>query len=205
MQNNILVYSYRRCPFAMRVRIALHEKKIPFETQEEDLKNFSTELRALHPEAKVPVLVHGGRVIYESAIINEYVDELESQEAKLMPSDAAEKAEVRLWTYWCNTVFKPDLDRFKYGTSRFSEKDCEGAEERLQGHLKKLEKALQSASWLVGNRYSLAEVNLFPFVRQLFRIQPTPSFISQFPRLVLWSEGISTRESVHQALAISLI
>lgn len=201
MLDKLIVYSYRRCPFAMRVRIALHEKGIPFEVIEEDLKSFSADLRKLHPEAKVPVLVHGTRVIYESAIITEYVDELPSSKAKLMPSDPGLRAEVRLWTYWCNTQFKLELDRFKYGTSRFSKNECEGVEERLVNLLKKLEAALKKSNWLVGEQLSLAEINLFPFLRQLSRIEPTPSFLKEFSNINRWRDEISKRESVTLALA----
>jgi glutathione S-transferase len=202
MEDKILIYSYRRCPFAMRVRIALHEKKLPFEVVEEDLKNFSEKLRSLHPEAKVPLLIHGSRVIYESAIITEYVDDLPSSEPRLMPSGAGEKAEVRLWTYWCNHQFKTDLDRFKYGTSRFSEAECLGAKERLMVHLGKLETQLSQSYWLVGKSFSLAEVHIFPFVRQLSRIQPAPEFLSQFKAVSKWRDEISQRPSVTATLTL---
>ena len=72
---DITLYSFRRCPFAIRVRMVLHEKEIPFKVIEEELKNLSPELLKLHPEGRVPVLVHGDLVIYESAIITEYLDD----------------------------------------------------------------------------------------------------------------------------------
>ncbi len=200
MLDKITVYSYRRCPFAMRVRIALHEKEIPFEVVEEDLKNFSQKLISLHPEAKVPVLVHANRVIYESAIITEYVNDLPSEQKSLMPEAAGEKAEVRLWTYWCNYHFKPDLDRYKYGTSRFTEAECLGAEERLRKHLEKIEDRLEKNPWLVGEGFSLAEVHLFPFVRQLSRIQPTPHFLVGFQSVLKWRDQLSDRPSILKAL-----
>lgn len=199
-EDKIIVFSYRRCPFAMRVRIALHEKSIPFEVKEEDLKNFSDELKRLHPEVKVPLLVHGERVIYESAIITEYLDDLEPQRNPLMPKTPGEKSEVRLWTYWCNQQFKPDIDRFKYGKSRFKEEDCIGVEERLKAHLSKIEEKLKTSSWLVGQNFTLADINVFPFVRQLFRIQPTPRILESFPRVREWNEGISNRPSVIETL-----
>lgn len=202
MEDKIIIYSYRRCPFAMRARIALHEKKLHFQVIEEDLKNFSEKLRSLHPEAKVPVLTHGDRVIYESAIITEYVDDLPSQEPRLMPELAGEKAEVRLWTYWCNTQFKLDLDKFKYGTARFSEADCVGAKERLMVHLHKLEDKLSKSKWLVGDSFSLAEVHIFPFVRQLSRIQPSPEFLAEFKSVVRWRDEIAIRPSVIAALTL---
>lgn len=196
MSDKISLYSYRRCPFAMRARIALHEKKIPFEVIEEDLKNFSDSLKTLHPEAKVPLLVHQDLVIYESAIITEYVDDLPSSEKSLMPESAGERAQVRLWTYWCNAIFKPDLDRYKYGTARFRAEECEGAEERLVGHLTKMDTQLSKTAHLVGDKFTLADVHVFPFVRQLSRVQPAPRFLENFPDLLRWRDQIQERPSV---------
>lgn len=194
MQNNdkVKVFSYLRCPFAMRVRMTLHEKGIPFEVKEEDLKNFSDELKSLHPEAKVPLLVHGSRAIYESAIITEYIEEA-FPGPKLMPVEAGERAEVRLWTYWCNQLFKPTLDRYKYGTSRFTEKECEGAEQKLIQHSQKLEEALQKKEWLVGESISLADIHVFPFVRQLSKVTPAPPFFAQYGKVNEWLSKMANR------------
>jgi len=200
IETKIILFSYRRCPFAMRVRIALHEKGISFDIREEDLKNFSQDLRNLHPEVKVPLLLHGDRVLYESAIIAEYVDDLNPQFHPLMPKTAGEKSEVRLWTYWCNQQFKPDLDKFKYGISRFKEEDCVGAEDKVKKHLEKIEKKLETSPWLVGSDFSLADINVFPFVRQLSRIQPTPDFLKSYPRTMAWINSLSKRPSVINAL-----
>lgn len=199
-ETKITVFSYRRCPFALRVRIALNEKQLPFDVREEDLKNFSQELRSLHPEVKVPLLVHGQRVIYESAIITEYIDDLAPERSSLMPKGAGERSEVRLWTYWCNHQFKPNLDRFKYGVSRFKEEECVGAEGRVKNHLTKIEERLKIDPWLVGTEFSLADINVFPFVRQLTRIQPTPQFLESFPRTMAWVKTMSERTSVINAL-----
>lgn len=176
--------------------MALHEKKIPFEVIEEDLKNFSDALRALHPEAKVPVLVQGKTVIYESAIITEYIDELPSTEKRLMLESPSDRAQIRLWTYWCNAIFKPDLDRYKYGTARFQPEECEGVEGRLINHLSKMETQLSNTSYLVGNIFTLADVHVFPFVRQLSRIQLAPRFLDNFPSLLRWRDQIQERPSV---------
>lgn len=195
----LLVYSYRRCPFAMRVRLLLCEKEIPFDVVEEDLSNFSDKLRSLHPEAKVPVLVHGERVLYESAIINEYIEDAFPASPR-MPTEAGERSEVRLWTYWCNQFFKPDLDRFKYGTSRYTPEQCEGAETRLIEHLGKLEKRLSFCKWLVGDAFTLGDINVFPFCRQLARIKPEPKVFKDFPSVQKWMRSIESRPSYSKAM-----
>lgn len=191
--DEIVVFSYRRCPFAMRVRLALHEKGISFSTREEDLKNLSEELRRLHPEAKVPVLVHGQRVIYESSVITEYIEDAFPETAVLMPQDAGLRADVRLWTYWCNAIFKPDLDRYKYGESRFPADECVGIETSVSKHLEKIEQRLTKQDWLVGESYSLADIHVFPFVRQLSRMKPEPPFMVGFSAVVNWMNHIAKR------------
>ncbi len=195
MKETIELYSFHRCPFAMRVRMTLHEKGLPFQIQEEDLTNFSPRLRRLHPEAKVPVMVHGTRVIYESAIITEYLDDFFPTPIRLMPSQAGERAEVRLLTYWCDHQFKPAIDRLKYGTSRFSDAECLGAPEKVTVLLKELERTLSQTDFLVGGSFSLADIHLFPFCRQLLKITPTPEFLTLFPRVLAWAERLSQRPS----------
>ena len=198
--NDITVYSYRRCPFAIRVRMTLHEKGVSFVTREENLKNMSEQLKTMHPEAKVPVLVFGDQVLYESAIITEFIEDQFPQNP-LMPKGSIERAEIRLWTYWCNQQFKPDVDRFKYGTSRFPESECEGAKERVLGHLKKLEDRLTRSVWLVGEAFSLADIHVFPFFRQLSRMNPAPEFLDQFPVTQKWLETIVARPTFEATMA----
>lgn len=201
MKTDLVVYSFLRCPFAMRVRMTLHEKGIPFEVREEDLKNFSPQLRALHPEAKVPVLVDGDTVIYESAIITEYIEDSFPEQTPLLPRSPRERAQVRLWTYWCNQMFKPDLDRLKYGTSRFPENECIGISEKVKTHLAKLEQTLQKSLWLVGEQLTLADIHVFPFGRQLSRVNPTPPFLVDYPKLLDWIERLEKRPSFVKTMA----
>ncbi len=194
----LVLYSFRRCPFAIRVRIALHEKHLAFETREEDLANFSEDLRSLHPEKKVPLLVHGRLVLYESSIITEYLEDF-APLPPLMPKSAEGKAKVRLLTYWCNQVLKPQIDRVKYGASRFPEAECEGAEAKLVLSLAELEAKLADSQWLVENQFSLADIHLFPFIRQMAGAKP--SLMQRFPRAMGWSERISARDSFKKAMA----
>ena len=184
----------------MRVRLALHEKGVAFATREEDLANFSQTLRALHPEAKVPVLVQGKLVLYESAIIIEYIEDAFPIPPPLMPKAAAARAEIRLLGYWCNQFFKLDIDRFKYGVSRFTSEECDGVEIRLQGHLGKLEARLSSSAWLVESEYSLADILVFPFARQLVRTKPRAAFLDEFPKFLEWIERISERPAFKKTI-----
>jgi glutaredoxin len=67
----LILHSYRRCPFAIRVRMALEEKELAYRLVEENLAELSDELLRIHPEGRVPVLIHDGHVIVESTFICE--------------------------------------------------------------------------------------------------------------------------------------
>src|SRR4051794_33777782 len=99
--STLILHSYRRCPFAIRVRMVLEEKGIPYQLIEENLSHLSPELLAHHPEGRVPLLIHEMNsqklVVYQSTIITEYLDEAFPQ-SPLMPKDPKDRAKVRLWT-----------------------------------------------------------------------------------------------------------
>ncbi|CAA2961261.1 probable glutathione S-transferase, partial [Olea europaea subsp. europaea] len=85
-------------PFAMRVRIALKEKGIDYESREEDLSNKSPLLFNMNPVHKqVPVLIHNGKPVCESIIIVQYIDDVWKDKAPLLPSHPYERARSRFW------------------------------------------------------------------------------------------------------------
>lgn len=198
--DTLKLHSYRRCPFAMRVRMVLHEKNLDFETIEEDLKNFSLELQKHHPEAKVPVLIHNDLVLYESAVITEYLDETFPTPA-LCPQNSHGKAHMRLWTLWCNQHFKPHVDHYKYGTHRSSKLDVEMAPQNLQADLQKMEKQLIQTPFLLGEHFSLADIHVFPFYRQLTKATPYFEPLDQFPACKKWLDSIIRRPAFEKTMA----
>jgi len=194
------LYSYHRCPFAIRARITLFEKGLDFEIQEEDLKNKSEELRRLHPEARVPLLVHNGFVVFDSAVITEYVDEA-FEGAKLMPESAHARAAVRMWTVWCNNVFKPEVDRIKYGPGKLTSEELSKAHESMKAHLARIDSVVSKTGWLVEARFSLADIHVFPFYRQLEKLTPAFELLQNYAHAYQWFLSIESRESFKRAMA----
>lgn len=90
------LFTARICPYAHRTRLVLLEKGLDVALGEIDFKNKPARFLAVSPYGRVPALVHGDTVVYESAIINEYLDEV-FPEPRLMPADPALKAFVRIW------------------------------------------------------------------------------------------------------------
>jgi len=84
--------------FGMRAWIALEEKGVKYERKEENLSNKSPLLLQMNPiHKKIPVLIHNGKPVTESAIIVQYIDEVWNHNPSLMPSDPYERAQARFW------------------------------------------------------------------------------------------------------------
>src|SRR5690606_38843883 len=95
--SGIELYGSALCPFAQRVRLVLAEKELEASEIETDPRNKPADFLALSPAGKVPLLVHNGARVWESAVINEYLDET-FPEHPLLPRDTARRALARIWT-----------------------------------------------------------------------------------------------------------
>lgn len=200
--SELRLFSFRRCPFAIRVRMVLEEKAIPYQVIEENLSELSAELLALHPEGRVPLLVHGSQVIYESRIITEYLDEVFPNPI-LMPVTPQLRAQVRLWTYWCDALFKPDLDLFKYGGA--SGDALSELHQRLHDSFAQWNTALKNSEYLVGNQMTLADIHLFPFARQFMAVRPSLEGMEQYEYFQRWLTHMVNRPAFLRAMEKKLV
>ena len=100
------LFSFGPCPYAHRTRLVLAEKQISYDLIECDLKNKPKELLERNPYGKVPVLVDGATAVYESAIINEYLEE-KYPEVPLLPKDPMQRSRARIWIDYANTRLQP--------------------------------------------------------------------------------------------------
>ena len=94
------------CPFAQRSHMTLLEKNLEFELREVELENKPSWFETISPYSKVPVLCHGNIQVYESTIINEYLEE-SFPERRLLPDDPSKRANARIWIDFDNTKFVP--------------------------------------------------------------------------------------------------
>jgi glutathione S-transferase len=195
--NSLVLHSYRRCPFAIRVRTVLEEKGLAYTVIEENLKQPSAELLRLHPEGKVPLLIHNGRAIPESAVITEYLDE-NFPAHPLRPTEEGGRSQIKLWTKWCDEEFKPALDLFKYKYPQLSSTDQADAIANLRQLLQKLTDALGSQPYLLGNDLTLADIHLFPFYRQLSKTGFPAHHNS--PILDAWLNRITSRPAFEKVM-----
>ena len=94
------------CPFAQRSHMTLLEKNLEFQLREVDLENKPSWFETISPYSKVPVLCHGNIQVYESTIINEYLEE-SFPERRLLPDDPSKRANARIWIDFDNTKLVP--------------------------------------------------------------------------------------------------
>ncbi len=163
----IRLYDYPDCPFCQKVRVVLVEKDLEFERVHVDLRKGeqkAPEFLKLNPYGKVPVLVDEDVVVYDSTIINEYLDE-EYPNPPLMPEDSASRARVRLLEDFCDNSFIPPAgvvlaEAHKPEAERDAEK-VKKYQAEMSRVLARLEGYLDGHQYLVGE-FSLADVAFVP-------------------------------------------
>ncbi len=164
----IYIYSAARCPFAHRTRILLEEKGVPYTVREVDLQNRPEELYEVNPYGKVPVIVDGETVVYESAVINEYLDET-YPEPPLMPETPAGRARARIWADFCNTRVAVAAGRI------YRNRDPERGHTDLGAHLETLTGELDGREYLCGT-FSLADIAFMPWLARLAWLEEAFAF-----------------------------
>jgi glutathione S-transferase len=180
--------------------MVLHEKGIDFETCEVDLSHKSEEFLEASPTGKVPVVVMDGDSLYESNVINQYLDEV-SGEPKLMPEDPKPRAHARIWMAFADTDFFPALFVASVGRQRgFTEERIAEGFERLRTTLKKLERRLEDRDYLA-DEFSLADVAHAGNLLRLRELQDRGEVsLDEYPNVAGWIERIEERESYRAAV-----
>lgn len=160
-----LLYSFRRCPYAMRARLALRYSGVPVQIVEVSLKAKPAEMLALSPKGTVPVLCVGGRVIEESLEIMQWAL------AQHDPDDWLLQGDPRVLDLITENdqVFKHHLNRYKYA-ERYPEQPMEHYRAEGEVFLQTLEGLLAGNDYLLAEHLSLADVALAPFVRQFAHV-----------------------------------
>ena len=186
----IALYDADRCPYCARTRIALAEKRVEHETVQIDLDDRPSWIYEKNPLGRVPVLEDDAFVLPESAVINEYLEE-RYPEPPLWPADAAERAFGRLLVFRFDQLSKP-----YYALRR----EQEGARERLDAELAKLNAVLDAQPYLSGREYGLADIAYVPWiVRARDRMDVE---LRSFGALDGWLERLSERPAIAAELDV---
>ncbi|UUN86306.1 glutathione S-transferase [Pseudomonas extremorientalis] len=185
--SEVLLYSFRRCPYAMRARLALRYSGVPVQIIEVSLKAKPAEMLALSPKGTVPVLSVDGRVIEESLEIMQWALAQHDPDDWLLQGDPAVLALIAE----NDQGFKYHLDRYKYA-DRYPEYPMEHYRAEGEVFLQKLEGLLTERAYLLARYPSLADMALAPFVRQFAHVDREWFAGTPYQRLQAWLQRVLT-------------
>ncbi|MEM6780298.1 MAG: glutathione S-transferase [Pseudomonadota bacterium] len=160
--NENLLYSFRRCPYAMRARMALVSAQIPVTIHEVSLKDKPDHMLEISPKGTVPVLqTSDGNVLEESIDIIFWVLGQNDPDGLLN----FDLNDVKTLIAENDGPFKAALDRYKY-PSRYPDEDCSGARDIGEAFLIKLNDRIDGQGQIMGSQITIADIAIFPFIRQ---------------------------------------
>ncbi|VVO49227.1 hypothetical protein PS865_00196 [Pseudomonas fluorescens] len=179
------LYSFRRCPYAMRARMALRYAGVPVEIVEVSLKDKPAQMLALSPKGTVPVLNADGVVIDESLQIMRWALAQHDPDDWLLAGDSFAALWMEKLIEGNDQIFKSALNRYKYA-ERYPEQPMEAYRAEGALFLQKLDELLEGRDYLLADHPSLADIALLPFVRQFAHVDR--EWFAQMPyvRLQVW-------------------
>ncbi|MBZ0067181.1 MAG: glutathione S-transferase [Thiobacillus sp.] len=184
-----ILYSFRRCPYAIRARLALHVSGITHELREVSLRSKPACLLTASPKGSVPVLVlPDGQVIDESWDIMLWALQQHDPENWLGSQNRYLDQATRLISINDHS-FKIALDRYKYA-DRHPEHPQAFYRNQGETFLQQLEDRLQASACLLGPDLSIADAAIFPFIRQFAGVDPEWFDRSPYPKLRDWTKAL---------------
>jgi glutathione S-transferase len=199
------LYDSPECPFCQKTRIVLAEKDLSYETIPVDLKageQKRPDFLKLNPFGKVPVLIDDEVIVYDSTIINEYLED-EYPHPQLMPSESAARARARTFEDYADNAFitatgaimrelqraESERDNDKLATSR----------QQVARMLAVIDGSLAGRSWLLGN-FSLADIAFAPRAVILPALGVTLD--PEWKNVAGWIQRLNQRASIHDLTGI---
>ena len=161
------LYSFRRCPYAMRARLALRLCKIECIIREISLKAKNSEFLRVSPMATVPVLVLPNGEVLEESLDIIYWSLEQNDPSKLKVNNQLGRKTSKLIELF-DTEFKFHLDRYKY-SSRYNIQNSQVHRDKAREILVQINIMLEGKNYMGGKNISLLDISILPFVRQ-FRI-----------------------------------
>jgi len=193
----LTLVSFDLCPYVQRAAIVLAEKGIPFERRDVDLANKPDWFRAISPLGKVPLLQVDGEVLFESAVIVEYLDE--TCGARLHSEDALVRARHRAWMEFGSSILA-DIWTVETSPDRVA---FDSKVRGLRGKFERLEAELGEGPWFAGRHFCLVDTVFAPIFRyfDVFDRFVDLGLFTDLPKVQAWRQMLSLRPSVRGAVA----
>jgi RNA polymerase-associated protein len=190
------LYSGTTCPFSQRCRIVLYEKGMDFQIVDVDLYNKPEDLAAMNPYNRTPVLVERDLILYESNIINEYIDD-RFPHPQLMPADPVMRARARLFLFRFENELFSHIEPLEKGPQKAADR----SRVVVRDSLTQIAPVFVKQKYMLGDEYSMLDVAIAPLLWRLdyYGIQ----LPKQAAPLMKYAERIFSRPAFIEALTPS--
>jgi glutathione S-transferase len=192
--NSAILYTFRRCPYAMRARISLHLSQLNPLVREIELNNKPAEMLAISAKGTVPVLITTANQVFSESIdiMRFALTEYPAPETHYLTP-----AEYQSLLYWLDKPateslinandndFKPWLDKYKYA-DRSPEYSQLWYRQQAENHIQRLENCLNQHRFLCTDTVTLADFAIVPFIRQFANVEPTWFNSAPYPKVSVW-------------------
>ena len=192
--------SFKLCPFVQRSVITLEEKSLPYDIEYIDLSNKPDWFLDLSPLGKVPVLQVNGTVLFESAVINEYIEEVSG--GGMLPKDPLAKARARAWIEFASallfTSYSIELATTKEETHR--------AADRAREALARLEREIDGEFFL-GEEFSLVDAATAPGLQRLTwyeKVVPSLEPFRGLEKVAAWRDTLLKRPTIQRSTVVDI-
>lgn len=191
-----ILVSHKLCPFVQRAVITLLHKNVDYTIEYIDLAKKPDWFVNISPLSKVPLLRVGDEVLFESAVINEYLDEVYGE--PMLPSDPLTKAQHRAWI-----EFSTSLNNAQHQlTQARREQTFRQIQADLAKKLAHLEQQVDDKGFFAGDSFSLVDAAFAPFLMrsQILADETGEDSLEDFKKLLKWRENILTLDEVKQSV-----
>lgn len=158
----MVLYSGTTCPYSHRCRFVLFEKGMDFEIRDVDLFAKPEDIALMNPYNEVPILVERDLILYESHIINEYIDE-RFPHPQLMPADPVWRARARLMLFNFEVELFSQIDTLENGNAKQQEKSRAQVADRLT----EIAPVFTKQKYMLGDEFSMLDVAISPLLWRL--------------------------------------
>jgi len=194
-----ILYSFRRCPYAIRARLAIKISQIQVVLREVVLADKPHEILALSPKGTVPVLV-----LDNSKVIDESMDIMmwalnQNDPDRWILNNKDKQDETNALIVVNDTEFKQHLDHYKYA-DRYPENTMEYYRQQAQSFLQQLEEHLSQTTFILSDHLSMVDMAIFPFIRQFAFVDKSWFDRLPYKNLQLWLEYILTSNLFTQVM-----
>lgn len=162
----MVLYSGTTCPFSQRCRLVLFEKGMDFEIRDVDLFNKPEDISVMNPYGQVPILVERDLTLYESNIINEYIDE-RFPHPQLMPADPLMRARARLMLFNFERELFVHVHVLENEKGKVPEKAMEKARNEIRDRITSLVPLFLKNKYMLGDDFSMLDVAIAPLLWRL--------------------------------------